>query len=174
VIRCFHISGLLHIKPRDSQLEVKSALSVRNARRHAQGITAIYSPLKSMILYWILGMIVDELKSLQALQSIIRMKWKSIGSIGFHGRIAITRLCILEKSPMSCHLMAHLTNRLIPKHLKNPLGDPSTLSHKTSYQYCRSTLMKCLIRKGFVQASLLQECRLSWFQNHMSEAYDCV
>jgi hypothetical protein len=48
-------------------MEEKSASRVRNARRHAPSIIAMHSPSKLTILYWILGMILDGLESLQIL-----------------------------------------------------------------------------------------------------------
>jgi len=155
-------------------MEEKSALRVRNARGHAQGITAIHSPLKSMTRYWISGMILDGLESLETLISMITMKWKLIGLIGFHSSIEITGLCIMEKSPMSCLLIDHLTMPLISRWEKNPLGDLSMLSQKNTYQHSRNILRKCLTRERFAQASHQQVHLSSSFQNHMAKAYAYV
>jgi hypothetical protein len=46
---------------------------------------------------------------------------------------------------------------------KEPLGDPSTLSQKKSYQYSKNTLKKCLIRETFAQASHQREYLSSSF-----------
>ena len=119
-------------------------------------------------------MILDGLESLETLKLMIRMKWKLIGLIGFHGSIEITSLCIMEKSPMSCLLIDHLTMPLISRQEKNPLGDLFTLSPKKSYQYSRNSSRKCLTRERSAQASHQQVHQSSSFQNHMAEAYDCV
>jgi hypothetical protein len=109
-------------------MEEKSALRARNPRGHTQRKTAIHSPLKSMIRYEIVGMILDELESLQSLNSKIRIKWKSIGLIGFHGTIEIKSLGIMEMSPMSCHLIDHLNMPLISWRERNSLVELSMIS----------------------------------------------
>jgi hypothetical protein len=111
-------------------MEEKSALRARNAKRHAQGITAIHSPLKSMILYWISGMTLDGSESLETSKSMIKMKWKSIGLTESHGSIETSNLSIMEKSQMFCHPIGHLTMPLTFNRVQNPLGDPLTLSQK--------------------------------------------
>jgi hypothetical protein len=102
-------------------MEDKLALRARNAKRHAQGTTAIHSPLKLMRLYWISEMILDGLELLTTFKSMMRMKWKSIGLIGFHGSIEITSLWTMEHSPKFCHLIDRLTMSLISRREKNPL-----------------------------------------------------
>jgi len=88
---------------KDLQMKGKSALRAKNAKGHARGITAILSLSKSMILYSVLGMILNGLKLLETLKSMTRTKWRLIGLIVFHGSIKITSLYIMEKSEMFCH-----------------------------------------------------------------------
>jgi len=126
---------------------------VKDARRHAQGRTAIHLPLKLIKLYWISEIILDGLELLETSKSITRTKWRSIGLIGFHGSIQITSLCIMEKSPMFCHPINHLTTQLTLKHERSPYGDLSTLSQKKSYQCSRNTSRKCSTRERSAQVS---------------------
>ena len=149
-------------------------LKVKNARRHAPGITVIHLLSKSMILYWISGMICDGSESLETLKSMTKTKWRSIGLIGFHGSIEITDLYIMEKSQMLCHPIDHLIMPLTSKQGRSPSGDISTHSQKKSCKYSRNTLRKCSTRVKSAQASRQQERLFSFFQSHMAEAYDCV
>ena len=174
MIWCSHIAGSLNIKPRDSQMDEKSPFSARNATGHAQAITAIHSPSTLMTQYCISAIILDGLESLETSKSIIRMKWKSTGLIGFHGSMEIRSHCIMERSPITCHLTNPLPMPLISKWARNPLGDPSTLSQKKSYQYSKNTSKKCSIWARFTQASHQQEHLFSSFQSLIAEAYDYV
>jgi len=164
----------LKIKPTDLQMEEYSALRVRNARRHAQGITTIHSQLMSIMLYWILGMILDELKLLQTSKSKMRTKWKSNGLIEIHCSREITSLYILEKSPMSCHPIDHLTMPLRFQQDRNTLGDPSILTQRTSYQYSKNISRKLYTSGGSAHPSHQQVHQSSFCQSLMAETYHCV
>jgi len=137
---------------------------VKNARRHAPGITEIHSLSELMILYWISGMIRAGSESLEILKLMTKTKWGSIGVIGSHGSIEITGLYIMEKSQMLSHPIDHLIMPLTSKPGRSPPGDPPTLSQKKSCQYPRNTLRKCSTRVKSTQASRQQRHLLSWFQ----------
>jgi hypothetical protein len=51
-------------------MEEKLALKARTIGRHALGLAASHSLSKSMILYWIMGIILDGLESLEISKSM--------------------------------------------------------------------------------------------------------
>jgi hypothetical protein len=53
----------------------KISFESKEYKRTSQDITAIHSPMKLMIRYGILGMILDGLESLEILKSMIRTNW---------------------------------------------------------------------------------------------------